>query len=288
MRFTLFIFLFFLAARAIAQDDLLDELQSEQPKRENFAIQTFKGSRVVNSHSVETRPKGTLEFIISHRFGTLNSGGYELWGLDISTIRLGLEYGITDRLGVGIGRSTSDKTYDFFAKYKSLRQSETFPFTLTGVGTMAIRTNRDFPANSTADKLSYTLQPLIARKFSPGFSLQLSPTWVHRNTLTDTTSVRDLYALGIGPRVRLTRSMAVNGEYFLRLNAADGTLNDDAIGLCFEIETGGHVFYLIFTNSIGMIDRRLVAETSGRFFEGDIHFGFNITRLFQIANRGTR
>src|SRR5574339_123384 len=133
MRHYLFALSLFLTGSAYAQDDLLSDLEKSQANETDYVIQTFKGTRVVNGHSIETKPGGTLEFIISHRFGTLNSGSYELWGLDQSTIRLGLEYGINDRLGVGVGRSSWDKSYDGYLKYKLLRQStgaQSFPFTM--------------------------------------------------------------------------------------------------------------------------------------------------------------
>src|SRR5690606_34759361 len=119
------------------QEDLLKELETAQGEQTDYAIQTFKGTRVVNGHSVETKPGGALEFIISHRFSTLNSGSYNLWGLDASTISIGLEYGINDQLGIDAGRSSVDKSYDGYLKYKLLRQASganPFPFTLTLLG----------------------------------------------------------------------------------------------------------------------------------------------------------
>jgi hypothetical protein len=267
----------------LAQDDLLNELSGEEQSA--YTLATFKGTRVVNGHSVETRPEGTLEFIISHRFGTLNSGAYNLWGLDVSTIRLGLEYGITDRLSAGIGRSSFDKTYDLYGKYKLLRQLEQgFPITVTAFGSVLYNSSltRNFPELESSDALAYAAQILIARKFSSGFSLQLAPTLVHRNTVDQAIEENTLFALGIGGRARITRSVSLNAEYYPRLNEHPDNPNFDALGFGVEIETGGHVFQLIFTNTLGMMERRMVAQTSNDFFDGGIHFGFNITRTFQL------
>src|SRR5689334_2111119 len=103
---------------AYGQDDLLKELDQQNSKEKTYTFATFQGSRIINGQSVETRSKGELEFIFSHRFGLVNGGAYTLWGLDESVTRLGLEYGITDRLGVGVGRTSSDKTYDTYLRYK--------------------------------------------------------------------------------------------------------------------------------------------------------------------------
>lgn len=268
----------------------MEELEKSQGEQTEYTIQTFKGTRIINGHSTETKPGGALEFIISHRFGTLNSGSYNLWGLDASTIRLGLEYGITDQLGVGVGRSSLDKSYDGYLKYKLLRQAsgaEPFPFTLTLLGSMQYKTNKSgADENLTSEeRTSYAFQALLARKFSPGFSFQLAPVLVHRNAVNQDLFVNDLVALGLGARARLTRSVSVHLEYYARLNEKENNPNYDAIGVGIDIETGGHVFQLVFTNSLGMMERITVAETNEDFWDGDIHFGFNITRTFQLSKK---
>lgn len=273
-----------------AQEDLLAELEQARGEQTDLTLQTFKGTRLINGHSVETKPGGALEFIISHRFGTLNSGSYNLWGLDASTIRLGLEYGITDALGVGVGRSSLDKSYDGYLKYKVLGQAsgaDPFPFTLTLLGSAQYKTNKsgaDENLNSN-DRTSYAVQALIARKFSPNFSFQVAPVLVHRNTVDQDLFVNDLFALGLGGRARITRSVSLHVEYYARLNEKEGNPNYDAIGVGIDIETGGHVFQLVFTNTLGMMERIFVAETNEDFWDGNIHFGFNITRTFQLSKK---
>lgn len=293
MRFILAVIGCLVIISAYAQDDLLNELEKNEGDKKDYVIQTFKGTRIVNGHSIETKSAGSLEFIISHRFGAINSGSYDLWGLDFSTIRLGLEYGITDRLGVGIGRSSLDKTFDTYVKYKALRQSTgsgSFPFTLTLLGNMTYKNSKEGDDKNleSNDRIAYVAQALFARKFSPALSLQLAPLFLHRNTVDQNIAVNDLIALGVGGRVKITRSVAISGEYYARLNEKDGSPYKDAIGLGIDIETGGHVFQLIFTNSIGMTERIMVAETPEDFFDGDIHFGFNITRTFQLSKKNAK
>jgi hypothetical protein len=272
---------------AFSQDDLLKELEESTPKTNDLTLATFSGTRIVNGHSVETRNRNVLEFIITHRFGTINSGAYEAFGLDNSVVRLGLEYGITDRLMVGIGRTSSDKTFDYFAKYKVLRQSETMPVTLTAFGSAAYLglKNEELNELSTPDKMAYTTQLLIARKLSSRISLQLSPSYLYRPVVNQDTTVNNLISLGMGGRFKITKSFALVLEYYLRLNDHSDSPYNDAIGVGLEFETGGHVFQLVFTNSQGMVERQFMAETTGDFFDGDIHFGFNITRAFQLGRK---
>lgn len=272
---------------AFSQDELLKELEENEPNTNDPVIATFSGTRIVNGHSVETRHKNVLEFIITHRFGTLNSGAYEAFGLDNSVVRIGLEYGITDRLMVGIGRTSSDKTFDYFGKYKALKQSETMPVSLTVFGSAAYLGLKNEQLNelSTPDKMAYTTQLLIARKFSSRVSLQVSPSFLYRATVNQDTTVNNLVSLGMGGRFKITKSVALVLEYYLRLNDHSDSPYNDSIGISLEFETGGHVFQLVFTNSQGMVERQFLGETTGDFFDGDIHFGFNITRAFQLGRK---
>jgi hypothetical protein len=275
-----------LSGRVHAQDDLLLLLESESansPAR-TFTEATFKGSRLVNGHTVETRKSGTLEFLISHRFGPLNSGAYEFFGLDGANIRLGLDYGLTDRFTIGLGRSSFEKTYDGFLKYKLLRQGPgRVPVSATFFASVALRTLKaPVPDASAAfsDKLFYSYQLLIARKFSERFSLQIAPSLIHRNQISEREAENDLLALGAGARYKLTKRISLNAEYYHRLNAPEATQYYNSLAIGFDIETGGHVFQLHLTNSRAMIEKSFIGETAGDFRRGDIHFGFNISRTF--------
>jgi hypothetical protein len=274
------------ASTVRAQEDLLTELQKNEHNEVAPVIQTFKGTRLVNGHSIETKPGGALEFIFAHRFGTLNSGSYNFFGLDESYVRLGLEYGITDRLGLAIGRTSTDKTYDSYLKYKLLRQRAGVPFTITLLGGAYAKTSKNETVEIHGpDRLAFSSQMMIARKFSQAFSLQASPTFLHRNAVDQTNSVNDLIAVGLGAKIRITRSLSFHGEYYARLNEKSNNPNTNPVGFAFDIETGGHVFQLIFTNTRGMNERSVLTETTGDFFKGDIHYGFNITRTFQLTNK---
>ena len=275
---------------SFAQEDLMSELEknSEEPA---YVAQAFKGSRLVNGHTVETLGEGTLEFIFSHRFGRMNGGLYELFGLDDAYVRLGLEYGITKDLGIGIGRNSVDKTIDSYLKYCVLRQNKQgIPVTVTLLGSAAYKTSpkkQDTPEGFQAsDRLAYTGQLLIAKKITSRLSLQLMPTIVHKNWVPQTgVDKNNQAALGVGGRVKLTRSVSVNAEYYYRINPEKNSAYQDALGLAVDIETGGHVFQIILTNTRGMIERAFITETDGDFFDGDIHLGFNVTRAFQLKHK---
>jgi hypothetical protein len=284
----LIVFIFTISASA---QDLLSQLQSSGEQEKEYIYQTFKGTRIVNGFSVETKGKRELEFIITHRFGRLNLGTYEFFGLDNASIRIGFEYGLTNNIGIGIGRSSHNKIYDGYLKYRVVQQAKGggSPVTVTLVGTTGLLrydSNRFVPSSP---KLTYNQSTyfsghaLIARKFTPSFSMQISPVLLHAN-LVSTGETKTLGAVGFGARYKLTKSLSINGEYFHRLNAPDN-FYQNCVGLGIDIETGGHVFQLIFSNTSGMVDRTYLGNTDGDISKGDINFGFNLTRTFQTGKK---
>jgi hypothetical protein len=275
-----------------AQDDLSDLLEKETDDEPWGPVgSTFKGTRLINGHSVQLREQGALEFIISHRFGTINSGIENLYGLDDANMRIGLDYSITDRFTIGAGRSSFQKVYDGFVKYKVLSQGTgpgSFPFTMVYYSSMAINTlkwsNPERPYRAT-DRYSFAHQLLLARKFGSGTSVQLMPSVVHRNLVPERQEENLIYALGAGGRQKLTGSLALTFEYYYQFNNESSSEYNNSVSFGFDIETGGHVFQLHFTNSNPTFERGFITETTGDFFEGDIHFGFNITRTFQLGRK---
>ncbi len=267
--------------------DLFADLDNESKKVDanatDYSTATFKSTRIVNGHTIETIGKYNLDFRISHRFGYLNSGGYNLFGLDNATMRMSLDYGVSNRLLVGIGRSTVDKEYDAYVKYKLLRQSTgkvNMPISVSAVATAMQYTLKGSDDISFTNRMSYSYQLLIARKFNDNISLQLMPTLVHINLVPLSKNDNNLYSLGVGGRVKISKRVAITGEYYHQFNPLDGTTNSLSFGV--DIETGGHVFQLHFTNSTGMTDRSFITNTTGDWGKGDVHFGFNISRLFVL------
>ncbi|WP_230680304.1 DUF5777 family beta-barrel protein [Pontibacter rufus] len=286
-------FALLLSATGRAQDDLMALAEAQDSVQVNQVSGTFKATRLVNGHTVETNGGGTLLFLISHRFGTLNSGAYNFFGLDQATIRLGLEYGLTDKLTIGVGRSSLEKTYDGFAKYKLLQQTSTgtrIPLTLTLFTSTALTSLRQDPEqqNPFSARLTFTHQLLLARKFNDKLSLQLSPTLVHRNLVPARRDENNVYALGVGGRYKLTKRTSFNAEYYYLLPGETADNYRNSLSLGFDVETGGHVFQLIFTNAQGMVEKFFIPQTTGNWADGDIYFGFNISRVFDLQGKDNK
>jgi hypothetical protein len=288
----LFLSVFFSAASLAQEVDLLKMLGEENQETEKVR-NAFKSTRVIMGHSTEMLAAGVLDFRILHRFGRVNEGPYEMFGLDKASIRLGLDYAISNRFTVGAGRSTTKKETDAFLKTRLLWQTtgaKNFPFALTlvnGITADGLKWQDPERTNYFSSRLAYYHQLIIARKFSESFSLQLAPTVVHRNLVQLSTQENDIGALGIGSRLKLTKRIALMLDYFyVPKRGSDEFISPLSVG--FDIETGGHVFQLHFTNALGMNERAFIADTAGKWEKGDIHFGFNISRVFTLSTKNRR
>lgn len=285
-----------LSTSIFAQDDLMKMLENESKNQTEYTSATFKATRIINGQSVETVGKNQLNFWISHRFGALNTGFIEnFFGLDEARIRLGLEYGISNQLTVGIGRNSQEKMYDFYAKYKLLRQSNSMPVTMTLYGSNAVSTVATGSSlesgtvmryKDNLERMTYTAQVLLARKFSDRISLQLMPTFIHFNKAETSETPNEMIALGVGGRVKLTKRLSITGEYYYAdFNRPASSAYHNSLAIGFDIETGGHVFQLHFTNSRGMIERQFIAQTTKSWSDGGIFYGFNISRSFNLGKK---
>ena len=278
-RFILF-FLFF-AFGINAQDDLIDLIEDVGLNSEPV-FATFKATRIVNAQSIELPRSRTLELMILHRFGSMSDGFYDLYGMDEAVIRFDLKYGLNDLVAFGMGRSSMNKTYDIFSKVKLLRQKQ------SGNGTpisFAIFTKCEIQTvvrdMDITDRLTFDIQALIARKFSRSFSLQIMPTFIHRNFILDRHDSNDLFSIGIGGRMKLTKRTSINLDTFLPIGERRASFKQ-GWGLGYDIETGGHVFQLMVTNAQGSFESEYIENSRGEFENLDLFFGFNISRVFSI------
>lgn len=293
---------FVLSALAVAfavqaQDDLLKELDAMQPASKEFTYATFKGTRLVDLHTIETLGARSLEFRIAHRFGTLGSGAQNLWGLDgPASIQFRLDYALTDRLMVGVGRTSDRKVFDGMIKYKWLRQTadNRMPVTLTILGTANILGERDpgTPSGNPryqyfSSRLSYVGMVMVARKFNPRFSAQVSPIFVHHNLVDRLTDKNDLLAVSGSFRYKFTRSVAVTAEYIapVTLYARDMRQYYNVLAVGFDIETGGHVFQVFVTNGYSINESQVIPYTTDSWRKGDMRLGFNVSRTFEFARK---
>jgi Membrane bound beta barrel domain (DUF5777) len=283
-----YLLLFFVLSTIAVQAQDIDLFsEKDTVKVKDITTATFKSSRVVNGQSIENVGVGVLDFKILHRFGAINQGGYELFGLDQATMRMGLDYGLTKRWMFGVGRSTYQKQYDGFLKFKVLQQQtglKEVPVGISWVSTAMYKSLRSAPnaqyIEYNTDKISYAHQLLIARKFNDYFSMQITPTIIHYNLVEKSSLPNDFKSVGISMRQRISKRVNITGEYFYRLDKLEGYYDPLTFGL--DIETGGHVFQLHVTNSTGMTERTFINETTGSWSNKDIRFGFNLVRAFTL------
>jgi hypothetical protein len=271
---------------AVAQDDLLDQLEVKSDKKE-VATAAFKALQICNIQSTKLPAKGELYILISHRFGDLTEGLQNFFGLDNANTKIGGIYGVTNWLSIGLSRHTFQKTYELGVKYKLANQMiGGFPITIVGYNTLDINSELDkinYPQLQFNNRTAYSSQLLISRKITESFSFEFAPIYIHKNLYDNTTEYADLLLLGYGARYKLSKRLSVNLEYATRISVFDGFLatkyhNPLTVGL--DIETGGHVFQMVFSNSQAMNDTSAFANSTGKWVSKGIYFGFNMYRVF--------
>lgn len=276
-----------------AQDDLLSGIEDTTVQLARPLTALFKSSRLVNGHTTETAAKNHLDFKIHHRFGKINDGAYKLWGLDNADMMLGFEYGVTKKFTVGLVRNTYSKMYTGSIKYKFFGQTgkgkKSYPFTMTYYGNMSVNslTWKDQGVDPTrtnyfSSRLTYINQLLFAKKFGEYMTIQLMPMHYHQNLVTYATEPNDLFVMGVGGSFKMTRSSRLNIEYLPVLNRDSRSTTVNSLSIGVDIETGGHVFQLIMSNSRGMVENSIIPYTTGKWSKGDIYFGFNLLRYFSM------
>lgn len=291
----------FCCAYTYAQNDadnmmkMLEEGDGAKSTKKEDVNFTFKATRLINGSTTESLGAGVLDVRIGHRFGKLNQGAENFFGIDNANTRLGLDYGITKYLMIGIGHNVLGKENDGFAKVKILKQQKNgMPISLSYYAGMSIQT---MPAPTLpkagqeyffSNRLCYFNQVLIARKFNDRISLMLMPSILHCNYGIESTFKNNTIAMGVGGRIKLSNRIAFTGEYYYRLTGADNLSVDgqktyNSLSLGFDIETGGHVFQLHFTNSPGVSERIMLGQTTDSWSKGELHYGFNISRVFTIV-----
>jgi hypothetical protein len=286
---------FLISISAFAQDDLLKELQSQAPPKKEPVIATFKGFKIINIETNETTPKGNLDFRIGHLFGNIGqeSGGsiHTFYGLDQSVdIRIAFHYGITSRLTIGMAHIKRNETFEGILKYKLLEQKTNggspLSIALFGEATTTIKEAEAHPEmalDQFEHRLAYCTQAIFARKFGSRFSLVVVPSWVHRN-IVNTNEENDLFSIGAGFRLKITRSSAIVADYFYNISPVNNPGYYHPFGIGWEIETGGHVFTVMFTNAGGLAENDFIPNTQDSWEKGGFKLSFSISRMFKIAD----
>ncbi len=293
-RFILALF-FIIPLVSFSQDDLLNELEEGVDDRSEVRA-AFKGLKVVNFESTKLGGAKELYLVVSHRFGTVKNGFDDFFGLDNAVTQIKFIYGLNNWLNLGVARSSFQKKYGVHAKYRLVHQkNEGFLFTLVGYNLVTVNTALDedlFPNIEFEDRLTYTTQLLLSRKFSENFSLLLAPTFVHENLATRSFEVQadestiqydednNQFAVGIGGRYKLTKRWSINVDYGVHLNRNDNSNFKNPLSIGVDLETGGHVFQMHFTNAQAMFEEGFLIQGQGDWGDGDFFFGFNLSRVF--------
>lgn len=266
-----------------SQDDLLNEIDTDSIGKQ-YEIAAFKGLKIVNFESTKLVAKDEFTLIVSHRFGTIENGINTFFGLDDAVTRLNFVFGISDGLNIGVSRSSFQKIYESSLKYRLFRQEKNgFPFTIVGFNAILINTALDkdnLPKLEFKHRLGYTAQLLISRKINTSFSLELAPTFFHDNYVLIDEQNNSQFALGLGGRYKLGKRWSINADYGWHLNRADNSPFKNPLSIGFDLETGGHVFQMHFTNAQPMNTNGFLGQGSGDWSDGNIYFGFNLSRVF--------
>ncbi|GAA4291491.1 DUF5777 family beta-barrel protein [Aestuariibaculum suncheonense] len=278
----LLIFIFCFPLLIQAQDDLLDEIDSDVSSQ--YASAAFKGLKIVNFESTKLVAKGEFTFVVAHRFGSLENGIDTFFGLDDAVTRLNFIFGITDDLNVSVSRSSFQKIYEAAAKYTLLKQQDNgFPLTIVGYNSILINTGLEkdnLPLLEFKHRLGYTAQVLVSRKVNTNLSLELAPTFFHDNYVAIDEQDNSQFALGFGGRYKLGKRWSLNADYGWHLNRADNSPFKNPLSIGIDLETGGHVFQMHFTNAQGMNTNTFLGQSTGDWSDGNIYFGFNLSRVF--------
>jgi len=258
---------------------------------------TFKSTHIVLSHSTETEKKHDLDLRIRHHFGDIGGefgSAHTLYGLDVATdLFIGLDYGITDKLTVSIGRSKHDELFNGYLKYKIIEQgggkNGNIPLNITVLGQMGWIAREPFSTTeftSYANRFSYFLQPIFSRKFSQRLSLQVAPSVLFRKNVIDIRDPENLFSIGFAGRFKLSKRLSFIADYTL-INGLNRPVDlsqkfYNPLGVGLEIETGGHVFSLNFMNSEYIAENSFIADTQKSWKHGGVRFGFTISRNFTL------
>ncbi len=287
----LFLILFISGSWSLfAQDDLLSLVESKgDKKKKEYISNAFKSSRVVNGHSMEFIGKGVMDVRILHRFGLANSGFNNLFGLDQANMRFGFDYGLGKSLTTGIGRSNVGKEWDAFIKYRPVWQarggrwaSPVSVVLVSGITYTTMPWADPARKNFTTSRMAFYNEIIIGRKVNDKISLQLAPTFVHRNLVALATDANNVYALGIGGRIKISKRTAFVVDYHYVAKGLDKTIYKDPLSIGFDIETGGHVFQLHFSNATGMNEKAFITNTTNSWGKAEVRFGFNLSRVFTV------
>ena len=264
----------------MAQNDLLKDLDSVYTKQK--VESAFKGLKIVNIESTKLAAKGDLYLVVAHRFGSIKDNFEGFFGLDNALTQIKFVYGLNNWLTLSGARS--EQAYDFSGKYLLNSQIEKgFPVAIAGFSSIAFNNTlkeSNYPKMKFEDRMVYVNQLLVSRKFNNNLSLQLAPTYLHENFVIDDNQDNSQFLIGMGGRYKFAKRWSLNVDYATHLNRSDSSPFNDPLSIGIDLETGGHVFQMHFSNSQGIHEAGFLGNTTGSWERSDIFFGFNLLRVF--------
>ena len=278
---------------AFAQNDLLSEIDTI--KADTKVESAFKSLKIVNLESTKLAGRGDFYLVVAHRFDYVNQGFDDFFGIDNANTQIKFLWGVKDWLTAHVARSGFEETVDLAIKYRiTSQEKEGFPFTIVGFNSLAINAEmkkENFPKLEFENRLTYVTQLLISRKLTDKLSLEIAPSYFHENTLKDVLNENDTvilpnpqsndqFAIGLGGRYKFAKRWSFNMDYAAHLNRASQSIYKNPLSVGVDLETGGHVFQMHFTNSRAMHEAGYLGKTSGSWSKGEIAFGFNLVRVF--------
>ncbi|WP_300567569.1 DUF5777 family beta-barrel protein [Flavobacterium sp.] len=277
----LFLTLFFLTTQmAVSQDDLLSQIDTTDTNK--TVVAAFKAMKIVNLESTKLASKKELYLVIAHRFASIKENIEGFFGLDNAITQIKFIYGVSDKLTLAAARS--EQAYDFSAKYLLKSQvQDGFPVTLVGFNSLGFNNllkQSNYPKMDFGDRFIYVTQLLVSRKWNEKLSLEVAPTYFHENFVINDSQSNSQFALGLGGRYKISKRVSINADYAAHLNRTSSSIYNNPLSVGVDIETGGHVFQMHFTNSQGIHEAGFLGNTTGDWSKGDVFFGFNLVRVF--------
>jgi hypothetical protein len=279
----LFLILLLAYSFSFSQESLLMKLENESENKSSNEISTFKAIKIINNQSTKQASEKELYLYVSHRFGSINGGIKTLFGLDIANTKIELLYGLSNNLQIGFSRESLKKTYALNAKYNLTTQTSKLPFTSSFYLSYNYNSslNEDiYPNLNNSDRNFFFGQLLLSKSFNDKISLQLSPSYAKKGFTETIFEQEDNLILGVASSYRISNRLAFNIEYSANLDRPEISPFSDVLSFGIDIETGGHVFQLLFSNTQTIDDVSVMTDAEGSWKNGEIYFGFNILRVF--------
>lgn len=264
-------------------DDLLNSLEAEIMEEPEYIIPAFKAMKIGNLQSTKVAKKKDLYMYVSHRFGTLQDGVSTFFGLDNANTKIQMIYGLSNHIQLGLSRESLRRTYAGSLKLKHLEQGSNGGVNVSSYFTVNINTllsKQQYPLMKHWDRYSYTSQLLVSKRFTKKLSLEIAPSYVRQNLVLEPFQSHEQIVVGLGGRYKISNRVSLNMDYAVNLSRAEESVYNDPFTIGVDLETGGHVFQLLFSNAQSSNEPGFLSNAEGSWAEGDVFFGFNIVRTF--------